>query len=167
MRTAGLMVLMLVAAAGCSDQKPATAPTGPTPLTSTAARVYVIQEAGGTAERVTLTIHVDTKDIPMAAYQGRLQFDADAMQIIESSTPSDGTRLVNTAAGAGLVKFAGFTTDVFTQTAAATLVVKPLKSLDMANLTASLDVVGEVSGKAVPKSRLLPASGIYSAAAAR
>ena len=169
MRYRGMLVLTLVAAAGCDDRPPvAGGLLAPVPLTSAGARAYVVQEAGGTADRVTLTIHVDAKDIPIAAYQGRLQFDPDALEIIEATTPSDGTRLVNAAtAGPGLVKFAGFSTEVFGQTAAVRLVVKPLKPIAMANLVASLDVVGEVSGAAVTKDRLLQARGIYTAVLAK
>jgi hypothetical protein len=71
------------------------------------------------------------------------------------------------SAGPGLVKFAGFSTEVFGQTAAVRLVVKPLKPIALANLVASLDVVGEVSGTAVANDRLLQARGIYTAALAK
>ena len=165
MRHHSIAVLTLVASMGCTERpNGALALTSPAPLVSAGVRAYVVQEPGGTADRVTLTIHVDAKDIPLASYSGRVQFDKDALEILEATTPSDGTRLVNAvSAGPGLVTFAGFSTDVFTQTAAVRLVARPLKPIVLANLLAILDVVGETSGTAVSAQRIVQQRGIFTA----
>lgn len=167
MRFQGLIVLALAAAAGCDDRTQAVpALTAPPAFTGTGVRAYVVLEPGGTADRVTLTIHVDAKDVPVAAYQGQLQFDADAMQILDATAPSDGNRIVNAAsAGPGVVRFAGFSTDAFTQTAAAQVVVHLTRPIEEAHLLATLDVVGEVTGAAVAKDRVMQQRGIFTKAA--
>lgn len=167
MRYHGLLVLALIAAAGCDDRTQAVPLlTAPPALASSGVRAYVVQEPGGTPDRVTLTIHVESMDVPVAAYQGQLQFDADAMQIIDATTPSDGNRIVNAAsAGPGVVKFAGFSTDAFAHTAAVQIIVRPLKSIEDAHLLATLDVVGEVAGIAVARDRIIQQRGIFSKAA--
>ena len=165
MRYQGLLVLAVVLA-GCDDGTHAPALTAPPALTASGVRAYVVQEPGGNADRVTLTIHVDSKDVPVAAYQGQLEFDASAMQILEATTPSDGNRLVNAAsAKSGVVRFAGFSTDVFAHTAAAQIVVHLTKSIEEAHLLATLDVVGEVTGSAVAKDRVVQQRGIFTQAA--
>ncbi len=166
MRYQGLLVLAVVVA-GCDDGSHAVpALTAPPALTASGVRAYVVQEPGGTADRVTLTIHVDSKDVPVAAYQGQLEFDAAAMQVLDATAPSDGNRLVNAAsAKSGVVRFAGFSTDVFAHTAAAQIVVHLTKSIEEAHLLATLDVVGEVTGSAVAKDRVVQQRGIFTQAA--
>lgn len=167
MRYQRLLVLALAVAAGCDDRTQAV-PTlmAPPEFTGTGVRAYVVQEPGGTADRTTLTIHVDASGVPVAAYQGKLQFDTDAMQILEATTPGDGNRIINAAsAGPGVVKFAGFSTDVFAQSAAATIVVRLTRPIEEAHLLASLDVVGEVSGTAVASERVMLQRGVFSKAA--
>ncbi|CAN5389182.1 hypothetical protein BH09GEM1_BH09GEM1_38880 [soil metagenome] len=156
---AGLM--LLVAVAGCEDDK-AKGLLAPAALPTQAVRAYVVQEPGATAEKVTLTIHVEARGIPVAAYQGKLEFDADALEIIDASTPGeDGTRIVNAKAHPGVVKFAGFSAEAFLHTAAVTLVVKPKKPLELANLLATLDVVGEAKGTQVAKEHVLLQKGVF------
>ena len=160
---AGLMVL--VAVAGCEDDK-TKGLVAPPVLPTQAVRAYVVQEAGATADKVTLTIHVEARGIPVAAYQGKLEFDADAFDIIEASTPGeDGTRIVNAKAHPGVVKFAGFAAEAFLHTEAVTLVVKPRKPLALANLVATLDVVGESKGIQVPREHVLLEKGVFTAIA--
>jgi hypothetical protein len=157
-RTIGL-ALTTTALMGCDDGN-AVLPVQPT-LEEGHVTTYLVQEPGGTADRVTLTVHVAGKNVPVAAYQGTLKFAADALEILEATTPGDGSRLVNARAGAGLVRFAGFSTDRFTQTPAVQLVVRPLRPLESAQLAVSLQVVGEVTGAAVQASRLVAAPGLY------
>lgn len=159
---------LLAVVVGCDDEPRGVAGlVAPIALASDGVRAYVVQEPGGTPERVTLTIHVEAKGIPVAAYQGKLQFDAEALEILDASAPSeDGTRLVNPSAGPGIVRFAGFAAESFAHTMAVTLVVKPLKPLELANLLATLDVVGEVSGTAVAKDRVVVQRGVFTTTAA-
>lgn len=167
MRYCGLLVLVLAASAGCDDEVQKMAGlVAPAPLASMGVRAYVVREPGGTEDRVTLTIYVDSKDVGVAAYQGRFEYDAGALEISEATTPSDGTRIVNTAAGPGQVRFAGFAAEGFAKTAAARLVVRPLKPLEQANFLVTLDVVGEASGAAVAKERMVPLRGIFTSKAA-
>ncbi len=167
-RNAIALSMLAVLAAACDDEKPAPAPAllAPTPIDGQGVRAYVVQEPGATADRVTLTIRIQSKDLGVAAYQGRLEFDKDAIEIIEATSPSDdGTRLVNPNAGVGMLKFAGFATEKFTGNTAATLIVHPLKPLDQANFVATLDVAGESNGSAVQAARLMPARGLFLSAA--
>jgi hypothetical protein len=167
MRFRTLFVLTMIAGAGCNDAAaPSAAVIAPLPLGGSAVRSYVVQESGSTADRVLLTIHVDSRDVGVAAYQGHLSFDPGSLEITEATTPSDGNRLVNASAGAGLVRFAGFAEERFGSTAAVHLVVKPLKSLDLANIVVSLDVVGQATGIAVSKEKIVATRGLYTAAAA-
>jgi hypothetical protein len=162
-----LMAAAFIAAVGCKDRRPVAAELmAPPPLTTPSARAYVVQEPGGLVDRIALTIHVEAKGIPIAAYQGRLQFDVEAFEIIEATTPGDGTRLVNaTTAGRGVVTFAGFSTTEFGNTAAVRLVVRPIKPVAAANLCATLDVVGEANGASLTKDKLVTTRGTYGAAA--
>src|SRR5205085_12313913 len=131
-------------------------------------RAYVVQEPGATADRATLTIRLQSKDLGVAAYQGRLEFDKDAIEILEATSPTDdGTRLVNPNAGPGVLKFAGFATESFSGNIAVKLVVRPIKPLDQANFVATLDVAGESNGSAVQASRMMPGRGLYLSEAPR
>lgn len=159
-RTVGPIVLAVLLSA-CNDSTPASPLAAPEALASGAAHAYVVQEPGSSADRVTLTIRVVGKDVSLAAYQGRLEYTSGSLVILEATVPSDGTRLVNASAGPGVVKFAGFSTDAFASTVAATLVVKPLQRLELLNLRATLDVAGERTGAAVAKSGLVPTAGVY------
>lgn len=150
------------------DGTPVTAPAmlAPPPLEARGVRAYVVEEMGGTADRVTLTIRIQSKDVGVAAYQGRLEFDPSVVEILEATVPSgDGTRLVNAAAGPGTLRFAGFATEKFTGATAVTLVVHPLKPLAQANFLTSLDVAGEANGTALQQPLMLPQKGFYTAAA--
>lgn len=165
MRARHLLAVLLGSIAACEQSAPVN-PIVPAPE-PIGVRAYVVEEPGGTPDRITLTIHVRGQGVDVAAYQGRLEYAADAMEILESSAPGDGTRLVNPKAGAGIVRFAGFSTATFASTAAATLVVHPLKPLAQANLVTSLQIAGRSSGSAVSKSLLVPQAGLLSAAAVR
>jgi hypothetical protein len=156
---AGLMLLAVVA--GCEEDK-MKGLVAPAALPTQAVRAYVVQEPGGTSEKVTLTIHVEARGIPVAAYQGRLEFDASALDILEATTPTDdGSRIVNPKVRPGVIKFAGFAPEAFAHTAAVTLVVKPKKPIDMANLLATLDVVGEAKGTRVAKEHVIVEKGVF------
>ncbi len=160
---AGLMLLAV--AAGCEEDR-MKGLIAPAALPTQAVRAYVVQEPGGTSEKVTLTIHVEARGIPVAAYQGKLEFDATALDILEATTPSDdGSRIVNAKVRPGVVKFAGFAPEAFTHTAAVTLVVKPKKPLELANLLATLDVVGEAKGTRVTKEHVRVEKGLFTTTA--
>ena len=157
------VVLLAVCVAACDSPTQAGSITAPA-MMSAGVRTYLVQEPGGTSERTTFTIHVEAKDLPLAAYQGRLEFDASAMEIIDASTPSDGTRLVNaTSAGPGVVRFAGFSGTAFGQTAAVTLVVRLRKSIDETKMMTVLGVAGEELGTTVSMNRVSQLRGIWAA----
>lgn len=162
MRYRGLMILTVVALAACNDDAQPAALVAPPAMTTTGVRAFVVREPGGTDEKVTLTIHIDNKGVGIAAYQGRLEFDAGAFDVIEANTPADGSRLVNAEmAKTGVIRFAGFSPEDFTKTAAVQLVVKLNKPLDAANLVATLDVAGEATGTAIAKDRMIVQRGIF------
>lgn len=163
MRNHMMFTLALAAAAttACDDTATAPLPLPPQITVETGTVIaYIVQEAGGTPDRVTLTLHVQGKDVPVAAYQGALEFDPAAMEVIEATAPGDGSRLVNAQAGPGLLKFAGFSAEPFTGTTAVRLVVRPITSIAAANLRPTLAVVGEATGTAVAKDRMLATPGV-------
>jgi len=154
-------LVLLTTLAACEDDK-AKGLVAPAALPTQAVRAYVVQEPGATADKVTLTIHVEARGIPVAAYQGKLEFEPGSLEILEATTPSeDGTRIVNAKARPGVVKFAGFAAESFAHTAAVTLVVKPKKALELANLLATLDVVGEAKGTQVAKEHVIVQKGVF------
>ena len=157
-----IAALVLVTTLAACDEDKTKGLIAPAALPTQAVRAYVVQEPGATADKVTLTIHVEAKGIPVAAYQGKLEFDPAALEIVEATTPSeDGTRIVNAKARPGVVKFAGFAAEAFAHTAAVTLVVKPKKALELANLLATLDVVGEAKGVQVAKEHVIVQKGVF------
>jgi hypothetical protein len=162
------LAVVMVAGTACDDSKeaPAAVMLAPQPMESRGVRAYVVQEPGGTANRVTLTIRIQSKDVGVAAYQGRLEFDKDAFEIIEATAPSgDGTRLVNASAAPGLLRFGGFAAEKFAGNTAVTLIVRPIKPLEQANLLASLDVAGEPDGTAIQKPLMPAQKGYYTSVA--
>ncbi len=168
MRYRILITAALVAGAACNEDSQPAALVGPPPMEATGVRAYVVQEPGGATDRVTLTVHVDSKSLGVAAYQGRLSFDPGAFELIEATTPDDNSRIVNsTTTAEGYIRFAGFAAEKFDGTLALRLVVRPIKPLDAANMVASLEVVGEATGVAVAKEKLITQRGIFTKVAAQ
>jgi hypothetical protein len=161
------LTLVAVAVTACDDEKAAApALVAPQPIEGQGVRAYIVREAGATADRAVLTIRVQAKDIGMAAYQGRIEYNPDAIEILDATTPQeDGTRLVNPNAGAGMIKFGGFATEAFSGNTAATLTVRVKTSLDDANFVATLDVAGEATGTAVQANKMMAQRGYYTAVA--
>lgn len=145
----------------CAENSSRGAVTGPV-RPGAGVHAYVAREPGGTAERVTLTLHLATRDVALASYQGRLQFDAAALDVLEVTAPDgDGTRLVNaSAAGEGVIRFVGYAERGFARTPALQLVVRPRRALDEAALLPVLEVVGDADGAAVPADRLSATPGV-------
>src|SRR5437016_1029780 len=132
MRSRMVLLALLAFLGACRDD--GVALLAPPVLLESGVQAYLIQEAGSTSTRVVLTVRVDSKDINYTAYQGRLEFIPGSFEVLEASTPvGDGYRVVNTSSAAiGVIRFAGFTSDGFSQPVAVRLVVKPTRALSNA-----------------------------------
>jgi hypothetical protein len=127
----------------------------------------IVQQESSSGDELTFVVHLAANGIKVGAYQGELTFVPGALTLIGETTPqADGEfHLVNPAGFEhGSVKFAAYTTaDAFSSTEAFRFRAKAEKPLAEAALTARLDVVGEPTGSAVAKNRVLASHGILDA----
>ena len=128
-------------------------------------QVVIQQDTHVPADSAVFYVRVVGNGVPVAAYQGSLTFDASAIDFKVAETPTGSTgefRIVNsTELASGVVRFAGFATEHFTDTEAFRLEghFKPGKLT--ANLVGKLDVAGETSGAAIKASALKASNALY------
>ena len=146
MRTTSVLVTLLAAIAATA------APS---------VKASITQRAGPNLGEYVLTLRLQAIDMKLGSYQGTMRYTPGSLTIVSAMAPKgDGTRVVNVADSAkGIVRIAGFTVSGFTTQDALTLVVRTTGTLEAANLSAELQVAGDLNGVAVPKDRLLPARG--------
>ena len=125
-------------------------------------KASIVQRGGANPGEFAVTVRLQPIDLTLGSYQGTMRYTPGSLAIIAATTPKgDGTRVVNVADSAkGIVRFAGFTVSGFATQDVLTIVVRPARKLEDANLSADLQVAGDLNGVSVPKDRLIPARGI-------
>lgn len=128
-----------------------------------AGRVHAVVEVGTSAAdgTVPVTVRVVPTGIMLGSYQGTLRFTPGTLRVIQASAPraGDATRLVNASDTlAGVLRFAGFTVTGFRQDTVLTLRVRPTRSIQAAELRATIDVAADSAGTRIPRDRLIPSS---------
>jgi hypothetical protein len=143
------------------------APTVPSALTSGLAKgsvqVLVLQNPSISPDTQSFTVHVVTPDVPLAAFQGALTFNAAAFTVYDVQTPEPvggEYRVVNAAtAASGRMRFAAFAPDHFASDVVFTVRGRLTGSAVAAQFDAVLDVAGETKGSRIPAARLIRAGG--------
>ena len=128
----------------------------------TSVRASIVERPGAAPGEAVIALRLQPAGLALGSYQGTMRFTPGSFVIVSAATPKgDGTRIVNVADSArGIVRFAGFTVSGFSSLDVLTLVVRPARKLDAANLAAELDVAGDLNGVPVPRDHLVPARGI-------
>lgn len=139
----------------CADD--ATQPTveGFPPVDDGAVRVDVeVRPVGNMTAIVRLMI--DARSLQLGAYQGRFRFDPEALELVEATLPEDNFRFVNTnRAAKGEIRYAGFTVSAFESPVALELRFRQKRALRLEDVSAELEVVGDVMGVEVKRERIL------------
>lgn len=132
----------------------------------------VIQSVpGGRNGEVTLIVRVVSNGVPVGAYQGSVTFAPGAFTLVYASSAGasdDAAHVLNTSTFAeGRIRFAAFTATRFAEaetedgTEAFRFTVKPLQPVAAADLTVTLETVGESTGTAVAADRVLASPGVH------
>jgi hypothetical protein len=148
------------------------APMVPSSLTSTVAKgtvqVMVLENPSVSPDTQSFTVHVVTLDVPLAAFQGALTFNARAFTVYDVQTPDPvggEYRVANAATAAvGRIRFAAFAPDHFASDVVFTVRGRLTGSAAEAQFDAALDVAGETKGARIPATRLVRAGGARDAA---
>jgi hypothetical protein len=127
----------------------------------------VVQQESSSGDELTLVARVVGNGIKVGAYQGEVTFVPNTLELLGATTPTveNELHIVNPANFAqGKIRFAGYTTaDAFTSSEVFRMRVKAVHTLADANLVGTLQVVGEPTGRAVSKTKLLASRGIHDA----
>jgi len=127
-------------------------------------RTRVVREVGSTDSHLVLTLHVEASGFALGSYQGSMSFDPAVLVVDSVTAGRDGFRFVNpNAMSKGSVRFAGFTATGFVGTDAVRLVAHRRSSLEKAAMVVTLEVAGDVEGRAMAKGALMGSSGIEDA----
>ena len=164
---AALAVAGVAVAAACYERGPA----GPDQRLITAvpdgAVQMVLQQESVSGNEITLVARVVGNGLKVGAYQGDVKFVPGSLELVGVTTPTadNEMHLVNPASFAqGKIRFAAYTTaSAFTTSEVFTLRIKAVHALSDAQLVGSLEVVGEPTGRAVAKNKLLASRGIHDA----
>jgi hypothetical protein len=130
-----------------------------------------MQQEAASGDELTLVARVVGNGVDVGAYQGEVDFVPGTLELIGTTTPTveNELHIVNPATFAqGRIRFAAYTTaSKFTSSEAFTLRVKAVHALSDAAIVGKLEVVGEPTGRAVAKTKLLASRGIHDAATNR
>ena len=136
---------------------------GPTVLAAQAAppavRVVIEESIRDSTGLITLTVRLKATGVELGAYQGKLEFEPGALDIVTATSPrGDGTRMVNAADSTlGVVRFAGYALPGFKDDVAMTLVVRSRGAMAAARVRAALEVAGDVDGVPIAAEAFIPA----------
>jgi hypothetical protein len=178
-RVRGAMLLMfVVAAVGSCREVPLLAPfPGAEAAAPTASvRADIVEGAPEADGLLTFAVRVRSRDLSLSAFQGVLTFAPGAFELVSMSTPQRGgeTYLFNPEEfSAGRVRFAALSPTTFADALAGDgvealrVTVRPLRPIDEANLSATLDVAGRESGASIDAARLLPSQLVRSGGTSR
>ncbi|UCG88472.1 MAG: hypothetical protein JSW71_07995, partial [Gemmatimonadota bacterium] len=93
------------------------------------------------------------------AYQGRFRFDPQALEFVDVTMPEDNYRFVNTnGAAEGEIRFAGFTVTEFESPVALVMRFRSKRELRLEDMSAELEVVGDILGEEVKRENILEPS---------
>lgn len=139
----------------CTEE--ATQPVLPElpPLTQGAVRLNIT--ARPLADQITvIRLMIETEALELGAYQGRFRFDPEALEMIEAVLPEDNYRFVNTnGASEGEIRYAGFTVSAFESPLALELRFRNKSELRLDDLSAELEVVGDIMGAEIGRENIL------------
>jgi hypothetical protein len=144
----------------------ASTPPNRTPTPAPSVHVRVVRESGAT-DRAVLLVHVEASGVTLGSYQGTMTFDPAVLMVDSALAGRDGFRFVNANnAAKGSIRFAGFTATGFKGTDAVRIVARTKGSIDGAKITATLEVAGDMDGRAIAAVALQGTKGVESAARA-
>jgi hypothetical protein len=146
---------MLVLLVACADEatEPAATEFGPLPERSVRVNIAVLPQAQGITVARLL---IDSRSLELGAYQGRFRFNPESLELIDVKMPEDNFRFVNlNEAPQGEIRFAGFTVTEFESSVALELTFRGTGDFDIDQLTADLEVVGDLDGNKLPRQRIL------------
>ena len=152
-RRLALLLGFLVAA--CTEEPTRPTATDLAPLEDGTVRVNV--EATPQRDEITIiTLRIDAKSLALGAYQGRFRFDPAVLEFMDYSVPEGDYRVVNpNSAKDGEIRYAGFTVQEFQTPIAVVLRFHSKRVLQLSDLKAELEVVGDVLGREVQRERIL------------
>jgi hypothetical protein len=125
------------------------------PLSEGAVRVNIVAQP--LVDGITVTeLMIDAESLELGAYQGRFRFDPEALELIDVTLPEGDFRFVNTnGASDGEIRFAGFTVSAFESPVALQLRFRNKRELRLEDLSAELEVVGDVMGVEVRRENIM------------
>lgn len=124
-------------------------------------RVRLVKAKESNAQKFVILIRVEGAEMVLGAYEGHVEFDPSVFVVDSATAGRDGSRFVNPAdANKGRIRFAGFTPTGFSSTDAVRIVGRAVKPIEKAQLSATLNVAGDLHGKAVPRTGLIGATSI-------
>jgi hypothetical protein len=155
-----------MAAIACDEELSGPPPTMEVPtlpnVTAEGIRAAVVLEQND-RDGVVLAVRFDETAERLGAYQGSLTFKTDVYRFVEASVPEDGYRVFNDAtAEQGVIKFAGFAVEGFSEREALRVQLRPRATFDPSKIGLLIDVVGTLEGVAIPRQRVAVLGGVYS-----
>jgi hypothetical protein len=125
------------------------------PLSEGTVRANIVSQPGVDGIVVT-RLMIDAESLELGAYQGRFRFDPEVLELIEVRLPEDNHRFVNTnGASEGEIRFAGFTVTEFESPVALVMRFKYKRDLRLEDMSAELEVVGDILGEEVKRKNIL------------
>ena len=161
-RLAAAILASFVLFAACAEQSqhPMADPTtNAPPMTARGIRAaaVIVDSAQG---RVTVAIDLETNQVALGSYQGAFSFDTAALSLVSADPPAEGGRFAN-ASGAGVVRFAGFSTSGF-QTRRAALIRFAVKDWTaIQRVSVELTTAGTVTGERLTGDGLQSSRVVY------
>ena len=162
-----LLPIACIALAGCYEHATSAPDQRLISAVPQGAVQVVVQQEAASGDELTLVARVVGNGVDVGAYQGEITFVPGTLELLGATTPTADheMHIVNPSTFAqGRIRFAAYTTaSAFASTEAFTLRVKAVHPLADAQFVGTLEVVGEPTGRAVSKTKLLASRGIYDA----
>lgn len=156
-----------VALAACYERGPSGPEQNLISAVPAGAVQVIVQQESSSGDELTLVARVVGNDVKVGAYQGEVTFVPGTLELLGVETPTvdNEMHIANPATfKQGKIRFAAYTTaSAFTSSEAFRVRVKAVHSLADASLVGKLEVVGEPTGHAVSKTKLLSSRGIHDA----
>jgi hypothetical protein len=169
-RTAALTV-SIAFVSGCQSDGPSAPGTPLSSLPPSGAVQAVVQQQPVAKDgNVTFVVRILSNGVGVSAYQGDITFEPGAFALVSMSAPDgvdgDAHVLNSSEFATGRIRFAAFTPTAFVGTntgdglEAFRFTVKPAASTALANVVATLGVVGTEDGAAISTDRVLASRGV-------
>jgi hypothetical protein len=169
MKHSPVVVVLLLGTLACREDRPVRADLL-APIQPGTVQTVVQRVAQYGADSALFQVHVAARDVDVGAYQGELTFNPAALRVIEVRHPqvSGEFRVINSARAAeGSIRFAAFSAEAVRETQVFEFLAEPLMTLSAAHLSATLSVVGEVTGTAVSAHAVRANQGVRDASTNR